>query len=61
MKKDLQDRAVQNERDYFDDRVSKGKIDLAPVINWIKPPLEVEPTLNPFTTFSRGIFSHRKP
>jgi hypothetical protein len=52
MKKELQDRAVSNERDYFDDRVAKGKINLAAVIDWIKPPFQNQS--NPFTAFSQG-------
>jgi hypothetical protein len=57
MKKDLQDRAVSNEREYFNDRIAKGKIDLTPVIEWIKPSFEANPPLNPFTSFSKGLFS----
>ena len=54
MKKDLQDRAVSNEREYFEDRILKRKLDLKPVIDWIKPSFQADPTLNPFTSFSQG-------
>lgn len=57
MKKDLQDRAVLNERAYFEDRMAKGKIDLSPVIDWIKPSFQIDPSLNHFTRFSKGILS----
>jgi T-complex protein 11 len=54
MKKDLQERAVANERKYFDERIVKGKVDLKPVIDWIKPLFQAEPSLNHFTTFSKA-------
>lgn len=57
MKKDLQDRAVLNEREYFDDRIAKSKVDLVPVIDWIKPSFRADPSLNPFTAFSKGMLS----
>jgi len=50
MKKDLQDRAVVNEREYFDDRISKGKIDLAPVIDWLRPSFENGSSFSAFTS-----------
>lgn len=56
MKKDLQDRAIANEREYFEDRVSKNKIDLSNVIQWIKPSFEADTSLNHFTAFSKGTF-----
>ncbi len=49
MKKDLQDRAVSNEREYFDDRIAKGKIDIAPVIDWLKPSFEDGSSFSAFT------------
>jgi len=55
MKKDLQERAVSNEREYFEDRVSKHKIDLSPVIQWIKPVLQDDASHNHFKAFSNGI------
>ena len=54
MKKDLQDRAVANEREYFEERIAKGKIDLDPVIDWIKPALLADLPLSHFTRFSKG-------
>jgi hypothetical protein len=57
MKKDLQDRAVLNEREYFDERIAKGKIELGPVIDWIKPSFLADPSLGHFTMFSKGILS----
>jgi hypothetical protein len=57
MKKDLQDRAVANEREYFDDRILKRKIDLNPVMQWIKPSFQADLSLNHFTAFSKGTFS----
>jgi hypothetical protein len=53
LKKDLQDRAVSNEREYFEDRIAKGKIDLTAVINWMEPYIE-ENSTQPFTAFSKG-------
>jgi len=40
MKKELQDRAISNEREYFGERVAKGKLDLSSVLGWIKPFLQ---------------------
>ena len=57
MKKDLQDRAVTNEREYFEDRILKRKLDLKPVIDWITPSFQADPSLNPFSSFSQGILS----
>ena len=55
MKKDLQDRAVPNEREYFDDRLAKGKLNLTPVIDWIKPSFQGDSSsFDPFTSFSKG-------
>jgi len=54
MKKDLQDRAVANEREYFEERIAKGKIDLDPVIDWIKPALLADLPLSHFTRFSKA-------
>ena len=56
MKKDLQDRAVSNEREYFDERIAKGKIDLTPVINWIRPPFQADHSSDHFGGFSTGKF-----
>jgi T-complex protein 11 len=53
LKKDLQDRAVSNELEYFEDRIAKGKIDLTAVINWMEPYIE-ENSAQPFTAFSKG-------
>ena len=53
MKKDLQDRAISNEREYFEDRITRGKIDLTTVINWIEPFVEQNPS-QPFSAFSKG-------
>ena len=55
MKKDLQDRAVTNEREYFEDRILKRKLDPKPVIDWIAPSFRADPCLNPFSSFSQGI------
>jgi hypothetical protein len=57
MKKELQERAVSNEREYFEDRILKRKLDLKLVIDWITPSFQADPSLNPFTSFSQGIFS----
>ena len=57
MKKDLQDRAVSNEREYFDDRIMKGKIDLTPVLDWLKPSFQQSSQPQAFTAFSKGIIS----
>jgi hypothetical protein len=54
MKKDLQDRAVSNERDYFDERIMKGKIDLTQVIDWLKPSFQASLPSQSFTAFSKG-------
>jgi T-complex protein 11 len=56
MKKELQDRAVSNEREYFEERVAKRKFDLALVIDWIKPALQADPSTHHFTAFSKGTF-----
>lgn len=61
MKKDLQDRAVSNERDYFDDRIAKGKVAIKPVLEWINPALQADPTLNPFTNFSKAFVNLLSP
>ena len=50
MKKDLQDGAVSNEREYFDDRIAKGKIDIAPVIDWLKPSFEDDSSFSAFAS-----------
>ena len=57
MKKDLQDRAVSNEQEYFNGRIANGKIDPTPVIEWIKPSFEAAPSLAPFNSFSKGALS----
>ena len=57
MTKDLQDRAVSNEREYFDNCIAKGNIDITSVIKWIKPSFQDDPSLSPFISFSKGIFS----
>jgi hypothetical protein len=60
MKKDLQDRAITNEREYFDDRIAKGKIDLATVINWIEPYMEADSN-QPFSAFSKSVLDVLSP
>ena len=54
MKKELQDRAISNEREYFEDRVAKGKLDLSSVLEWIKPFLQTKS--NAFVGFTKGAF-----
>jgi len=61
MKKDLQDRAVSNERDYFEERIAKGKVEMKPVFDWIRPALRAEPSLNPFTNFSKAFVNLLSP
>jgi T-complex protein 11 len=56
MKGELQERAVANEREYFQDRIAKRKLDLNEVIDWIKPSFESDST-NRFASFSNGTFS----
>ena len=61
MKKELQDRAVSNEREYFEERIAKGKINLAPVIDWITPYVKTEASSKHFTAFSKAILDLLSP
>jgi len=61
MKKELQDRAVSNEREYFEERIAKGKMSLAPIVSWIKPYIENEPSSQHFAAFSKAFLSLLSP
>lgn len=55
MTKDLQDRAVSNEQEYFSNLIRKGRFDLKPAIDWIKLSFQSNSSLHPFTSFLQGI------
>lgn len=61
MKKDLQDRAVTNEREYFEERIAKGKINLTPVINWIGPSIQADPSSDHFRAFATAFVELLSP
>ena len=61
MKKELQDRAISNEREYFEERISKRKLDLSTALSWIQPSLQNEPASNHFATFSKAFLDLLSP
>jgi len=61
MKKELQDRAVANEREYFEERISRGKFNINQAINWVKPSLQSENSSNHFGAFSKAFLNILSP